>query len=380
MSENKSHILFLPEWYPNPEDPQLGVFVQKHARAAAQYANVSLVYCGPFAKGDSIELYHKTDLGFDEYFCYYPKSIRKYSAFHSFLEAHRLCYAKIREDKGVPEIAHLHMLFRNYLAWKKIYRHDINRYIVTEQWSGYLNGTYETLPFWKKMYYRRALTQTKIVTAVSSKLAKALTNKFKPQNQIIILPNVAEKSDTTIVKTTNSVYLLVVADLVDEIKNISDVIQAYLLAEIPQPSILTIVGDGPDRKKLEDLAATNQQSDKQILFTGRLHNEHVLDIMSKNHFLITNSRHETFSMVTAEALLTGLPVICTRCGGPEEFVNDSNGILIPVDSRPALIRAIEKMGISYRDYSAENLSKPVLERFGIEAIGLQLKKIYASIL
>lgn len=43
-------------------------------------------------------------------------------------------------------------------------------------------------------------------------------------------------------------------------------------------------------------------------------------------FFVLNSNFETFSVVTAEALAYGKPVIATRCGGPEEFVNKIMGI------------------------------------------------------
>ena len=40
------------------------------------------------------------------------------------------------------------------------------------------------------------------------------------------------------------------------------------------------------------------------------------------------SAGETFGVVYVEAMAAGLPVIATRCGGPEDFVNEDNGILI----------------------------------------------------
>ena len=53
------------------------------------------------------------------------------------------------------------------------------------------------------------------------------------------------------------------------------------------------------------------------------------------------SRSETFGVAYIEALSCGVPVIATRCGGPEGFVHTGNGILVPVDDEEALVGAAE---------------------------------------
>lgn len=376
---NKKHILFLPEWYPNPDDPQLAVFVEKFARAAALHSKVSLIYCGPYAKNNKIDLILKKEGNLTSYFCYYPKQKRKLRAYNYFIKAHQMCFDKLKED-ALPDLIHLHMLFRNYVAYKKIYAGKIKKFLVTEQWSGYIDGTYENLGYFKKREYQQAFSKAYYVTAVSKKLANALDKIFNIQNNILILPNIAEASTSVNSKKTNEFNFLVVADLVDKIKNVSGIIEAFSNARFEKKTILTIIGDGPDRIELESKAGNINSTNKEIHFKGRLENKFVLEEMQKANSLITNSRHETFSMVTAEALLAGLPVVCTRCGGPEEFVNEKNGILIEVNDTNALKSAIEKMVMTHTHFSPSELSKPVLDKFGIQAVSQQLNDIYSNIL
>ena len=373
------HVLFLPEWYPNPDDVQLAIFVEKFARSVSKHLKVSLIFCGPFAKSNEIELVHSKKDGINSYFCYYPKQKNKLKAYNYFFKAHEMCFAKLKDD-GLPDLVHLHMLFRNYLVYKKLYSKISPKYLITEQWSGYLNGTYQKLSLLKKSYYKKAFKHAYFVTAVSKKLAQALNEHFEIQNNIIILPNIAEKDNSTIHKSTNEFNLLVVADLVDEIKNISGVIQAYINSNLQKKSTLTIIGGGHDEIKLKELALKLNSSTKQIVFLGQLDNPSVLKAMKQNHVLITNSRHETFSMVTAEALLAGLPVICTKCGGPQEFVDESNGKLINIDDKAGLINAIEQMQNDYTYYDVSALAVNVLNKFGIEKVGQDLKIIYSRIL
>ena len=64
--------------------------------------------------------------------------------------------------------------------------------------------------------------------------------------------------------------------------------------------------------------------------------------------LVLPSKAETFGCVLIEALATGLPVVATRCGGPEDIVtHDALGELCPPDDvnalAQAMLRVIEKL-------------------------------------
>lgn len=380
MSEKQKHILFLPEWYRNPTDVQLAVFVEKHARAAALHHKVSLVFCGPFSESGQWEFKQHQQGNFTEYFCFYPKQHNRIKAYRAFIQAHKHCYKKLIDDSGIPDLAHLHMLFRNYVAYKKVYSKTIPAYMLTEQWSGYVAGGYQKLPWYKKRWYKKAFAGSLANTAVSLKLARAIEAIFSPAVKPVVLPNIAEASTGLPKKSDTELRILVVADLVDRVKNISGVIRAFGKAHLGRHARLTIVGDGEDRSTLEKLAKEIPLQNKTIDFKGRFENAQVLKAMQENDFLVTNSFHETFSMVTAEALLAGMPVICSRCGGPEEFVNESNGILVEVGHDEQLQAAMEKMSLSHTQYTKDDLSRPVLEKFGLEAVGQQLQKIYAGIL
>ena len=54
-----------------------------------------------------------------------------------------------------------------------------------------------------------------------------------------------------------------------------------------------------------------------------------------------------------EAMATGLPVIATKCGGPEDFVNRDNGILISVNNQRQLSMAMQDMKNNIGIYNNE---------------------------
>ncbi|MFZ0039607.1 MAG: glycosyltransferase family 4 protein [Candidatus Acidiferrales bacterium] len=85
---------------------------------------------------------------------------------------------------------------------------------------------------------------------------------------------------------------------------------------------LQIIGDGPERKKLEEEAQLCGLS--SIQFRGRLSREESLAAMKGASFLIFPSEwYEGFPVTIAESFACGTPVICSKLGAMEEIVDDS---------------------------------------------------------
>ena len=53
MNEERKHIVFLARWYPHRYDPMFGLFVQRHAEAAALFNDITVVYCQQVNKSTS---------------------------------------------------------------------------------------------------------------------------------------------------------------------------------------------------------------------------------------------------------------------------------------------------------------------------------------
>lgn len=89
----------------------------------------------------------------------------------------------------------------------------------------------------------------------------------------------------------------------------------------------TIVGDGPFRSRLEELARSLGIADR-VHFAGRLDRNEVFDLLSTTRALIHPSLHESGGFVVLEAMAAGSPVICIRTGGPGLFVTPETGFAI----------------------------------------------------
>lgn len=98
---------------------------------------------------------------------------------------------------------------------------------------------------------------------------------------------------------------------------------------------LTILGEGNDRFFLEKYIKDNNLTDF-ILLPGFLANPYLE--MSQHDIFVCSSRAEGFSLVIAEAMIVGLPVISTNCNGPNELLNYGEyGILTKNDDEALYI-------------------------------------------
>lgn len=106
---------------------------------------------------------------------------------------------------------------------------------------------------------------------------------------------------------------------------------------------LDICGDGPEREKLEQLAAALHLSGK-VSFPGNISN--MAGAYSKHSLMIMSSRYEGFGLVLVEAAACGLPLVAFDCEqGPSEIINSGqNGFLVsPAGDTDKLAEAIMQL-------------------------------------
>lgn len=114
-------------------------------------------------------------------------------------------------------------------------------------------------------------------------------------------------------------YALFVGRLAPE-KRVSTLLDAW--SKLTEPIPLKIVGDGPDRKALEEQA--KQSGLKTVEFLGQMPRPTTIGMIQAARFLLFPSEwYEGFPVTICEAFACGTPVICSRLGAMEEVVSDS---------------------------------------------------------
>ncbi len=112
------------------------------------------------------------------------------------------------------------------------------------------------------------------------------------------------------------------------VKRVRDVVRIFAEVQRRVPSILVMVGDGPDRVGAEEEARTlGVHGD--TYFLGKI--DVVAPVLASAHLFLLPSTSESFGLSALEALASGVPVIASRAGGLPEVVRDGEtGVLCEV--------------------------------------------------
>lgn len=141
---------------------------------------------------------------------------------------------------------------------------------------------------------------------------------------------------------------------------------------------LTLVGDGPMRAELEEGVAARGIADR-VHFVGQVDPSQVTSYFRGHDVLVHLSDYETFGITLVEAAAAGLPVVVTRCGGPQEtmVIPAGFGTCVFVDVRPEPGEVREAVNALRRDVSADELHtvRDLLRSFyGFERVADLLQK------
>jgi len=378
-------IVFFTNWYPNKKNPVEGIFVQEIIKAVSKSHSVLVIHnVGVDPTLDrpwKLELQENSPLtrGIKTYrFRFRPSPIPKTSLLISiwyFLQAFR----KVVQIDGRPDILHAQVYPAGFLAAivGKLSRIPV---IITEHSSAFARDLLSRSNlFTVRIAYRLA----KVVLPVSSALQDAIIQKGL-QGNFQIIPNVVDDSVFyyLVKKKTDNILRFLYVGLLDrsENKGLKILFQALeKLAETDQNWQLDIVGDGPGREYYQRMVAESPIK-KCVYFHGLQTKPEIAGFFGKADLFVLPSIKETFSVVTAEALATGTPVLATKCGGPEDFINENNGILVEAGDAQALYEGLLKITKALDGFDHSLIAEEAYQRFSPEVIRDELTKIYDGVL
>ena len=193
-----------------------------------------------------------------------------------------------------------------------------------------------------------AIPRANAVRCVSQRLKKQISKEFGVvEEKITVAPIYSEsvkfiKSKVHKVDNENNKFVFLTVGRLVAVKNIGLQIRAMAEAVKKYPNAeLIIVGDGPERKKLE-LKIKNLKLQNYIKLLGWQNNPD--EFYSQADAFLLTSDYEGWGMVAVEAANYGLPIIMTNVGCAGELIeNEKSGLVVPVNNQIKLEEAMVRI-------------------------------------
>lgn len=162
------------------------------------------------------------------------------------------------------------------------------------------------------------------------------------------------------------------------VPEVLDSFAAWRRAEPARDSTLTLVGQGVHLPALK-AQARKLGVERDATFVPSLPHDQLASVFEAADLLIHLSHGETFGLTAIEAVITGTPVVMSRCGGPEETLRyaASAGLARFVDRRPSpkdVVKAVRALERELPYARPVQVRDQLLHRYGLEDFGERVRR------
>lgn len=371
---NQYRVLVLTRWFPTPEEPAQGTFVHDWSRLAARIAEVTVLHLSPGGPGPLERSRGVTEAEFDTYRL--PIAWQGARSPLSHLRDARAAGSVIAEFHRERDFDLIHAHAYPAATAARVGAHRCRiPYVVTEHFTRLIRGDDR---WYHRLEARYAFGRAAAVTAVGPPLGSAVERLAR--GPVTVIPNPVPGDFTPAPpKEEGPPFQLLSVGRLERIKGLDVALEA-LARLVEQIDVhWVIVGEGNERGSLESRARRLGIRD-YVDFAAPVSRPEIHRLMTSSHAIVVPSRTETFSVVAAEALMTGRPVVVTRCGGPESFVGEAHGRVVDIDDPPGLADAIEDVLVHLDRFPPERLAADAQRSFSEKVVTLQLERVYEQAL
>ena len=164
-------------------------------------------------------------------------------------------------------------------------------------------------------------------------------------------------------KIMNSKKEIIVAASLKGLKKVDILIKAFANMDNNEKYILRIIGDGPERKRLENLSKSLDCKDR-VIFEGEKTREEVLNAMEGAEIFAMVSSPETFGLVYLEAMANGCITIGSKNEGIDGvIINNYNGFLCTPGNVKELKETLDKIALMSIDDKRKIIYRAVKTAF-----------------
>jgi glycosyltransferase involved in cell wall biosynthesis len=378
-------VLFVTQWYPSRQQPHFGIFVREHARAiitAGHQVHVLALtlHASPKPLAFKVNQYidnYGINVTHGELHSVFKDILYHLPFFQQFflLKIMKTAFSVT----GKPEIIHSNVIYPAGMWGHEIAQKLNLPHFITEHWSR-LND------FKKSIYFKKgrgAYFKSAGILPVSNFLKSSIQQLVPELNidHFHIIGNVVDTSVfkySEIKKADDTLRFCAVATW--QHKNTPDKLPELFIEALASLKLkekraikLIMIGGGD---KVDELKKLCLAKGIKAQFTGFISKETIAEHLAQTDFFLHASTIETFSIVVAEALASGVPVVCSATGALPELVNESNGILCE-NNLQSWEDALQK--IVQQPYDRAKIASALKDKFSPAAIGKAIDSVYNTL-
>jgi L-malate glycosyltransferase len=320
-------VLFLTFWYPSKENPYQGIFIKNHA-AAIHKSGVKIqvlavdIQPSKYIFQKTIE-HFKDENGVDTHYIHIHSKLHKWIYSIPFL-LNKIVSKYIKKNIPTEEVNILHsnVLFPCGVVANSLLKTYHWKHVHTEHWSK-MDQFIQKHPF--GYLGRKTLKEADKISVVSNFLKEKAEPFIQNTSKISVIPNVIDTSIFHWTEQTLPNSKIVFTAVATWKSPKCPIFFVKALNEIQQKSTvsleLNLIGEGPLLQEIKALP-----SSIKINYLGRKNKQEIATILQQSNYFLHASTIETFSVVIAEALCSGVPVIASQVGAIPELISPENGI------------------------------------------------------
>ncbi len=389
-------VLYLSRNFPNPVLPRLGMWAERMMRAChgdCEFKVISPVAYAPPLPGLSVytrfrkveaqrwdhgvEIFHPRFLTGPGYWMHSYEDRTQYWSVAPVAD-------RIRREFPF-DLIHAHFTFPDGIVAARLGQRYGVPVVISEQalWQPWMDN-YPSVR-------RRAIwaaSQAAFHLPVSQAALDSIAHFTGESEKLRIIPNVVDGKMfiPSTIGTRPAPNRILFVGIMRQVKGVDILLEALRrLADQNRDIQLALVGESFYESYRRDFErfrqmVTDLRLQDRVEFLGGKEPAEVAQEMQRSALLVLPSRRESFGAVLAEALACGTPVVATRCGGPEDIVNDRVGVLVPPEDPAALAEGIAQVLDRRASYDPVHLRAYALENFGMEAVGSRIEALYREAL
>lgn len=385
------HLLLLPSWYPVDPSDIRGCFFREQAIALRKAGHkVGVIHPNLRSllnrKRILIRKFGYESVSDTNVPTYQYHNLKWFQLFPHLevvfeLRFWKRLYCQYVQKNGKPDLVHVHSMLNAGIFAEWLLEEEGIPFLITEHSSIFLRRRLRLHELdAARSISGKAVKRLGVSRALCDKLEATFENGNDPWEE---LPNMV---DSDVFNPQNypkrrkdgEFIFLCIASLWKN-KGIDFLLRAFAQKFSGDPGTkLVIGGAGPHGRTLKRLAGS-LGIESRVEFTGGLLREAVPELLAKADTFVLPSLYETFGVVIVEALMMGMPVVATTCGGPESIVHENNGLLVPVGDSRSLADAMALIRTNRQGYDPDWIRKDAINRFSVDSIVRRLGTIYKEV-